>query len=196
MLAQRLASFVRRDIALGDRRPAAVAVTVCRDGDGAALIVTRRSASLRAHSRQWALPGGRMDPGESSAASALRELQEEVALESGDEQVLGLLDDYATRSGYRITPVVVWSDRDWRQLRANPAEVDHIRPFPFRELARSDSPVLQHGAPGEQPVLSMHFFADRIFAPTGAVLYQFREVALFGRRTRVAHFDQPRFAWR
>jgi 8-oxo-dGTP pyrophosphatase MutT (NUDIX family) len=169
---------------------------VCRDGQRAAIAVTRRSATLRAHSRQWALPGGRRDPGESPVQAALRELQEEVGLAAGEEQVLGLLDDYATRSGYVITPVVVWSDNDWRDLRPNPGEVEIVRPFHFRELARRDSPILQRIEESSREVLSMHFQDDAIYAPTGAMLYQFREVGLFGRPTRVAHYEQPVFAWR
>jgi len=195
-LLRRLEPFERRQMPRGRHRAAAVAVTVCRDDDGAAIIVTRRSGSLRAHSSQWALPGGRMDQGENAVESALRELREEVSLSLEPSAVLGLLDDYATRSGYLITPVVLWSDCDWRDLEPNPDEVEFIRPFPFRELQRGDSPALQHIEESEREVLSMHFHQDRIYAPTGAVLYQFREVALFGRHTRVSHFEQPLFAWR
>jgi 8-oxo-dGTP pyrophosphatase MutT (NUDIX family) len=195
-LAARIAAFTPRRIPPAGQRRAAVALVVCRDEGAAALVVTRRSPSLRAHSRQWALPGGRVDAGETAVETALRELREEVALVLDDEHVLGQLDDYATRSGYVITPVVTWSDCDWRELDPNPDEVELIRPFTFAELAREDSPILEPGEAPQHQVLSMHFFDDRIFAPTGAMLYQFREVALFGRHTPVAHFDQPRFAWR
>ncbi|WP_439101309.1 NUDIX hydrolase [Congregibacter sp.] len=183
-------------MALERRRAAAVTLTVCRDEGRSAVVVTRRSASLRAHSRQWALPGGRHDQGESAIEAALRELHEEVGLRAGPADVLGTLDDYATRSGYVITPVVVWTDKDWRELTPNPDEVDLVKPFSFKELARRDSPNLQSIEESDGQVLSMNFHDDRIYAPTGALLYQFREVAMFGRHTRVAHFDQPLFAWR
>ena len=195
-LQQHLAAFRRHEIPRDRRRPATVAVTVCRDESRAAIIVTRRSASLRAHSRQWALPGGRRDPGETAVMAGLRELHEEVGLQAGSGDVMGVLDDYATRSGYVITPVVVWSDCDWRDLSPNPEEVDIVRPFRFKDLARKDSPILQTIEESDRQVLSMHFQDDAIYAPTGAMLYQFREVALFGRQTRVAHFEQPTFAWR
>lgn len=195
-LEAHLRAFRPRAIPRERRRAAAVCLCVVRDGTRPVVVVTRRSASLRAHSRQWALPGGRRDPGETAVQGALRELQEEVGLRVDDGDVLGVLDDYATRSGYVITPVVVWTDADWRDLTPNPDEVDFVRPFAFRELARDDSPVLQTIAESDAQVLSMRFHDDAIYAPTGAMLYQFREVALFGRPTRVAHFEQPVFAWR
>ncbi|WP_415059513.1 NUDIX hydrolase [Congregibacter sp.] len=195
-MQKHLGSFERHEMALNRRRAAAVTLTVCRDDDRPVIIVTRRSASLRAHSRQWALPGGRRDQGETAVEAALRELHEEVGLLAGPDSVLGTLDDYATRSGYVITPVVVWTDKDWRELEPNPDEVELIKPFSFKELARRDSPNLQTIKESEHQVLSMNFHDDAIYAPTGAMLYQFREVAMFGRPTRVAHFDQPLFAWR
>jgi 8-oxo-dGTP pyrophosphatase MutT (NUDIX family) len=194
-LERNLATFQRRGIASEGRRPAAVALTVCRDDTRAAIIVNRRSASLRAHSRQWALPGGRRDRGETAIDGALRELHEEMGLLAEPGDVIGMLDDYGTRSGYVITPVVVWADVDWRDLSPNPDEVDIVRPFPLRELARTDSPVLQKIEESDREVLSMNFHSDVIYAPTGAMLYQFREVAMSGRHTRVAHFEQPVFAW-
>jgi mutator protein MutT len=181
---------------LGDFRTAAVALTIVRDGSEAALILTRRSASLRAHGGQWSLPGGRIDAGETPYEAALRELREEVNLELKESDILGTLDDYTTRSGFRITPVVIWADADPGELRANPDEVASIHTFTFSELGRPDSPHLESIEQSEQPVLSMHYDDDRIFAPTGAMLYQFREVAIMGKPTRVSHYDQPVFAWR
>jgi 8-oxo-dGTP pyrophosphatase MutT (NUDIX family) len=169
-----------------DLRRAAVAVTITHHGDESALILTRRAGSLREHRGQWAMPGGRIDAGETAVQAALRELHEEINLEVDESQVLGTLDDYITRSGYNITPVVV-----------NPGEVASINPFTFSELSRTDSPILQSIPQSERQVLSMHFGDDDvIFAPTGAMLYQFREVAIRGRATRVLHFEQPVFAWK
>ena len=59
-----------------------------------------------------------------------------------------------------------------------------------------DAPLLEHLEEHEHPVLRMPIGDDWIAAPTAAILYQFREVCVFGRETRVAHFDQPKFAWR
>ena len=200
LLEEQLSSNVRyfEDIRqpLDGLRHAAVALAVYDCQGEASVVVTRRSHSLREHSGQWALPGGRIDDGESPTDAALRELHEEVNLELGEESVIGTLDDYVTRSGYVITPVVVWADIDDRHLKANPDEVASIHPFTFTELSRKDSPNLETIPESDRQVLSMNYFDDVLYAPTAAMLYQFREVALSGRSTRVLDYDQPVFAWR
>ena len=194
----------------GTHRVAAVAVAVAEEGDGAqldgipdpaawsreaALILTRRASALRNHAGQWALAGGRLDAGESAEQTALRELAEEVGLVLDASAVLGRLDDFVTRSGYVITPVVVWAGAA-RHLVANPAEVASIHRIPVREFMREDAPWLDHEDGSEQPVLRMPVGNTWIAAPTAAVLYQFRELCIAGRPTRVAHFEQPLFARR
>ena len=200
LLEEQLSSNVRyfEDIRqpLNGLRHAAVALAVYDCQGEASVVVTRRSHSLREHSGQWALPGGRIDDGESPTDAALRELHEEVNLELGEESVIGTLDDYVTRSGYVITPVVVWADIDDRHLKANPDEVASIHPFTSTELSRKDSPNLETIPESDRQVLSMNYFDDVLYAPTAAMLYQFREVALSGRSTRVLDYDQPVFAWR
>jgi 8-oxo-dGTP pyrophosphatase MutT (NUDIX family) len=185
----------RREV-LGGLTPAAVAVTVFRHGQEAAVMLTQRASRLRSHGGQWALPGGRIDSGESAEQAAARELQEEVNLSLDVSRVIGRLDDYVTRSGYLITPVVFWADEDDRYLRPNPDEVESIHAFSFAELCRKESPHLESIAQSDREVLSMHYGDIRIYAPTAAVLYQFREVAISGLSTRVLHFDQPVFAWK
>lgn len=215
-IAARLASFpllAPASPAAGHPHPprrAAVAVAIVEEGHGAelpgmpspphwsrraALLLTRRSMRLRSHAGQWALPGGRVDEGESAEQAALRELQEEVGLVLGEETILGRLDDYVTRSGYAITPVVVWAG-EARRLALNPDEVASIHRIPVAEFMREDAPLLDEVEGGGHPVLRMPVGDNWIAAPTAAVLYQFREVCIAGRETRVAHFDQPAFAWR
>lgn len=167
--------------------------------DAAAVLLTRRPLTMSRHAGQWALPGGRIDPGETAAAAALRELHEELGLELGADALLGPLDDYATRSGYVITPFVAWGGRA-EPLSPDPGEVASVHRIPAAELLRDDAPLLDppHER-GGAPVLRLPLGtrADSwVAAPTAALLYQFREVGLLGRATRVAHFDQPRFTWR
>jgi 8-oxo-dGTP pyrophosphatase MutT (NUDIX family) len=192
------------------RLRAAVAVTVTDVAHGAdlpglprhdvwsheaALILTRRSASLRRHAGQWAFPGGRLDPGETPVETALREMREEVSVDLSAAAVLGRLDDFVTRSGFVMTPIVVWGGLGLA-MWPNPLEVASVHRIPLEEFLRSDAPHLEATAAGEHPVLRMPIGDDHIAAPTAAILYQFREVCLLGRQTRVAHFEQPEFAWR
>lgn len=189
---------------------AAVAVAIVDEGHGAAvgglpahaewsdqaaLVLTRRALHLRNHPGQWALPGGRVDEGETPEAAALRELEEEVGLVLEPAAVLGRLDDFSTRSGFVITPVVVWGGPA-PLLVANPGEVDSIHRIPLTEFLRSDAPRLESVASSPHPVLRMPVGSTWIAAPTAAVLYQFRELCLRGLPTRVSHFEQPAFAWR
>jgi 8-oxo-dGTP pyrophosphatase MutT (NUDIX family) len=177
-------------------RPAAVALALIADAENRpCFLITRRTAGLSAHGGQWALPGGRIDEGESPAQAALRELDEEVGLALGPESVLGLLDDYPTRSGYVITPAVAWAGLK-HTLAPNPLEVAAVYRVPLSELDRPDVPRLRRIPESERPVISVPLLGTHIHAPTAAILYQLREVALRGRATRVAEYEQPVFAWR
>lgn len=209
-IRRNLRRFTPRTLETSGLKKAAVAITVvdleedspgrepacwdARRGD-AAVILTRRALSLRSHAGQWALPGGRMESGERPEETALRELAEEVGLKLGSDQILGRLDDYSTRSGFTIKPVVVWGGCR-PALSANPEEVASIHRIPLSELMREDAPMLREIPESDRPVLLMPIGDHWIGAPTAALIYQFREVAMLGREKRVAHYEQPRFAWR
>jgi 8-oxo-dGTP pyrophosphatase MutT (NUDIX family) len=175
---------------------AAVTVIITDAGDGtAALILTLRSRGLNNHAGQYALPGGRLDPGETAQQAALREMQEEIGLHLAPEAILGQLDDYPTRSGYLITPLVAWADAD-APMVANPDEVAAIFRIPLQDLGKPGSPEFVTIPESDRPVIRYPLMGRLIHAPTAAIMYQFMEVALFERATRVAHLEQAVFAWR
>jgi 8-oxo-dGTP pyrophosphatase MutT (NUDIX family) len=191
-----LAAFERRAADLDGRRPAAVAAVLLPDDEGrACLLLTKRAATLRSHTRQWALPGGRMDPGETPVGAALRELREEVGLALDGGAVLGLLDDYPTRSGYVITPVVAWAGGDVG-LSPNPDEVASVHRVPLDDLDAPEVPRLVQIPESDRPVIQLPILSTLVHAPTAAVVFQVREVVVHGRPTRVDHFEQPVWAWR
>ena len=191
-----LSGFERRSLPLEGRRHAGVALALVPDAQARpSFVLTRRAAGLRRHAGQWALPGGRLEPGEEPGTAALRELHEEVDLDLPRQDILGLLDDYATRSGFVITPVVVWG-AEAGALRADPQEVAEIHRVPLEELERPGVPHLRRIPESDRPVISIPLVGTQIHAPTAALIFQLREVAIWGRSTRVAHFEQPVFAWK
>jgi len=176
------------------RAAVALALTGAGEGDETAFLLTRRAAGLRAHRAQWALPGGRCDAGETQIQSALRELREELGLDLGEDAVLGLLDDYPTRSGYLITPVVVWAGGDGA-IEPNPQEVASVHRIALAAIEGEKSFDFVAIPESTRRVIRFHWEARLIHAPTAAMIYQFREV-LAGRDTRVADLEQPVFAWK
>jgi 8-oxo-dGTP pyrophosphatase MutT (NUDIX family) len=165
-------------------------------GGGAAFLLCRRAAKMNRHAGQWALPGGKVDEGETPETAALREVEEELGLTLDPTQVLGILDDYGTRSGFVMTPIVVWGGAD-AELVPDPREVAHVLRIGLHELCRHDSPRFVSIPESDRPVVQLPIGRDLIHAPTGAVLLQFRWVAIEGRAdARVNEFEQPVFAWR
>lgn len=197
ILAERCAAFPRIPHVGGDLKPAAVAITLVEADDGsgqAAFLLTRRAAGLRAHAGQWALPGGRCDPGETLQVAALRELHEELGLALPQADILGVLDDYPTRSGYAMAPVVAWLD-DVTALNPNPAEVASTHCFRLDQMLEDSAVEFETIPESPRPVIRLRLGEHHIHAPTAAVVYQFRELVA-GRVTRVADLEQPVFAWR
>lgn len=190
---RRLAEWERRAVADPELKRAAVAITVVPGDGNRGIWVARRPASMRNHSYQFALPGGRLDPGETAVQAALRELDEELGVSLGPDSVLGLLDDYPTRSGYLITPVVCWVDEP---VTPDPSP-DEVHRLHFATLDEVISePAFDSIPESDRPVIRLPIFGHWVHAPTAAVIYQFAEVVVRGRSTRVAHLEQPVFAWR
>lgn len=187
-----LAAFQRLPDAGDGLKAAAVAIAVTADEAGRpAFFLTRRAPRLNAHSGQWALPGGRLDPGEDAITAALREMDEEIGVRVAPDHVLGVLDDYVTRSGYCMTPVVVWAGPDVEAV-ANPDEVAMIFRIPLADALQDQfvEMISVNGSP--HPMVRMNVTPDRhMHAPTAAVVYQFIEVCLAGRMTRAAHLLAP-----
>jgi 8-oxo-dGTP pyrophosphatase MutT (NUDIX family) len=192
-VAARLNDFPRQAADRPELKQAAVAVCVTEHRGATALLITRRAPRLRSHAGQLALPGGRREPGETAVQAALRELEEEIGLSLGPDDVLGLLDDYVTRSGYVMTPVVCWAG-DVGELVGAEAEVAEIHQVPLADL--DVEPRFLTIPESDAPVIQLPLFDRYLHAPTAAVVYQFCRVACHGLATRVAHLEQPVFAWR
>jgi 8-oxo-dGTP pyrophosphatase MutT (NUDIX family) len=192
-IATRLSGYERVPISRPGLRAASVAVCVLLRDDVPCLLITRRAAGLRRHSGQWALPGGSREPGESVEGTALRELREETGVVVSPDEVLGVLDDFATRSGFLMTPVVVWGGAVGT-LTKQATEVARIHVIPLADF--DHAPELLRIPESPAPVLRLALLGGHVYAPTGAIIHQFCQLALHGVTTRVAHYEQPVFAWR
>ncbi len=192
-ITARLDAFGPTEAALGDSRRAAVAVAVTSVEGTHGIWLTKRPSKMREHPGQFALPGGRLDPGEDVQTAALRELHEEIGVAVDRSQVLGRLDDYPTRSGYVITPIVCWAGAD-RDTTPSRDEVEHLFFVPMDEVAVTPRFISIPESP--RPVIQLPIVGSLVHAPTAAVIYQFAEVVLRDRHTRVDQLEQPVFAWR
>jgi 8-oxo-dGTP pyrophosphatase MutT (NUDIX family) len=197
-IAELCAAFVRQPLRapapLLKRAAVAIALTEDDGGESTAFLLTRRAATLRSHRAQWALPGGRCDAGETQAEAALRELHEELGVRAAACDVLGLLDDYPTRSGYLVTPVVVWVPAS-AAIVPNPDEVASVHHIALDDIEAEDAFSFTMIPESTRRVIRFRHAGQHIHAPTAALIYQFREV-LAGRDTRVAELEQPVFAWK
>jgi 8-oxo-dGTP pyrophosphatase MutT (NUDIX family) len=194
LIRANLARFERVAADRPDLKPASVALCVMPADDGDVLLITRRAPGLRAHAGQWALPGGKRDPGETVEAAALRELQEETGVTACPGDILGILDDFVTRSGYVMTPVVVWASAGDGQLAGPASEVTQVFQIPLGDI--DVEPTFIQIPESDAPVIRLPLLDRFVHAPTAAIIYQFCQVALHGRDLRVAHFEAPVFLWR
>ncbi len=187
-ISANLAAFEPRILDADGLRHAAVGVVLLPDHQRrTCFVLTRRLSTLRRHGGQWALPGGRLEAGETEVEAAMREIEEEVGLHLSADAILGRLDDFASRSGHLISPIVVWAD-DASGLAISPDEVDAAFRVPVAELVRPGSLSLE-------PLLHFALNVSSVYAPTAAILYQFREVGLHGQNLHIGHVEQPFFAW-
>jgi 8-oxo-dGTP pyrophosphatase MutT (NUDIX family) len=183
LITANLAAFDRRQVppAKGVRR-AAVTVCVLEDAERTPYTVLIRRAPHGRNPGQWALPGGRLDDGEEPVEAALRELAEEVAVRG--VRVAGLLDDFVTDSGFVITPVVAFGGR--QEPVGDAWEVASVHAVPLERFVAPGVPRWRDG------LLQMPLGPGIVIhAPTGAILWQFAEVALRGRELRVFNVTQP-----
>ncbi|MBV6658886.1 MAG: CoA pyrophosphatase [Devosiaceae bacterium] len=164
-------------------KPAAVLIAVDASAPEPDVVLTVRTSNLSSHAGQIAFPGGRIDPGEAPKEAALREALEEIALPTATVRVQGFLPSYASRTGYRVYPVVGLVD-GWPALTANPGEVDDIFYVPLRFLldpanARQESRIFE----GRERFFYSYTYADRrIWGLTAGIIHHMSQRVVSNRR--------------
>ena len=158
--------------------PAAVLLPIMLRGDAPHVLLTRRATALARHAGEIALPGGRLDAGEDTAAAALREAEEEVGLARHQVELAGYLDGFATGTGYYVQPVVGFVAPDFAP-RPNAQEVAEVFfvPLDFLMNARNHTrasialpPKDGRGAPRLRHYYAMTYQSYYIWGATAEVL--------------------------
>ena len=166
------------------RLPAAVLVALLARPGGPTVLLTRRADGLADHGGEISLPGGRIEPTDRDpAAAALREAAEEVGLPAGRVRLLGRLDDYLTRTGFLVRPVVGLVARPPR-LRPDPLEVAEIFELPLAHLLDPANRRIETRPAGGQP-RRFHVIPYRgrdIWGATAGMLVNLCEVLGRGER--------------
>lgn len=120
-------------------KPAAVLVAAVLRAEAPGILLTQRAAHLSTHAGQVSFPGGRIEPGETPEAAALREAAEEVGLDPRLPQVVGRMPRHRTGTGYVITPIVATVEPGFR-LTCDPREVASAFELPVAVLLDPDAP--------------------------------------------------------
>ena len=115
-------------------RAAAVLIGLQNGPDGARLILTKRASHLKHHPGQIALPGGKVESGESAVTTALREAHEEISLPPEQVRILGTLDPHETVTSFSVTPVLAVIDPSYQPIRQED-EVEEVFSVPFAHVA-------------------------------------------------------------
>jgi 8-oxo-dGTP pyrophosphatase MutT (NUDIX family) len=161
-------------------RPASVLLALLERPAGLSLLLTERAAHLKDHAGQISLPGGRLAPGETPAAAALREAYEEVGLQPAAVTMVGALDPLLTGTGFEVTPLVgVVTDAAFVAV-PDPREVAHAFELPLDLVLHPSGITLgyfeRHGA--RLKTYELRYERFRIWGATAAILKNFREVIL------------------
>jgi 8-oxo-dGTP pyrophosphatase MutT (NUDIX family) len=136
-----LAARAPERLPLGATTAAAVLVPLSLRNGEACVWLVRRPNEMRSHAGQVAFPGGKNDPADDSLrATALREAEEELGLSPARVDVLGVMDDYLTVTGFTITPWVGWLEEPF-EAKPNPSEVARVFTVPLREFFAPPSGV-------------------------------------------------------
>jgi 8-oxo-dGTP pyrophosphatase MutT (NUDIX family) len=161
-----------------DLRPASVLLPLFASEPGGPpqLWLVRRSIDMRTHSGQVALPGGKHEPSDVDLlTTALRESHEEIGLVPSEVDVLGPLDDYATHTGFVITPYVGWVSRPFIPA-PHAREVARVFAVPLTTFEREPHTITMATGSSKRIVLSYEAAGETIWGITAAILRRFSQL--------------------
>ena len=164
-------------------RPAAVLCALFEEDDQVQVVLTRRSPRLRSHTGQVSFPGGRIDPGETALACALREAREEVGLDPATVDVFARLSTVRIMSNPAPVLPFVGALPGRPRLRPNPAEVERAFTVSLVELSDPDvyrEEIWTFPDGTDRPMYFFELVGDTVWGATARMLYELLDVVLAG----------------
>jgi 8-oxo-dGTP pyrophosphatase MutT (NUDIX family) len=147
---------------------------------GMTVLLTQRTAHLKAHAGQISFPGGRIEEADTDAiAAALRETEEEVGLPPERVQVVGQLDNYVTGTGFEITPVVGFVDPPY-PIAIDPFEVAEAFEVPLSYILdrRNHQRVERDSGSLRRSFFVLPYEGRNIWGATAGILVNLAEVLI------------------
>ena len=158
-----------------DHRRSAVLVPLYEVGGEAHVVLTRRSPNLRSHTHEVSFPGGRIDPEDVDEwDTALREAEEEVALDRSLPERVGELDSFITGGSQTYVTPLVGRLPERPDLSPSEAEVERILHVPLTELLLPEvwREEIWTRAGFTRPITFFELHGDTVWGATGAMLRQ------------------------
>ena len=159
-------------------KDSSVLLLLYEEGDELNVLLIKRPDHMKHHAGQIALPGGRIEAGESPEQTAIRETFEEIGVQVDQIEVLGRLSEfYVEVSRFQIHPVVGWL-KSKPVIDMNPNEVEKVLCFPIRKFKPPYDSIELETITGRLDVPCIKYEKEIIWGATAMILSEFYDLLM------------------